>query len=243
MSFLRTYTTAELRHISMYLEEFQGYTYIEPSIKHKKYWISTLIEMLSQKAINEPLENYISRVENIIRWFKKHKVVFKRGFSHGSAFYNKITSFTRNVTDTTFHFKNSNQESIEILKTDITFSESIISLFDRVPNNQNFRYEVRPRPQRSILDDLFEDLFTFDMVTLNHRPSTSDKPPPPEHQDEEVTDDTKGLECKVCLTNKICIVLSKCGHAFCYTCTTRIENKCATCRTPFTASNKVRMYI
>lgn len=239
MNFLRIYTTAELRHISIYLEEFQGYTYIEPAVKHKKHWISTLSEMLSQKEeYREPLENYISRIASINGWFKTSKVVFKRGFSRGSAFYYKITSFNRTVTDTTFNFTNSNREYIEILKSDITFSEDIISFFQRTPNNQVYNLRPRTRPQRSILEDLFEDLFTFDMVTPN--PTTTPKPP---EQDEEVTEETKGLECKVCLTNKICIVLNKCGHAFCYTCSTRIENKCATCRTPFTTSNRVRLYI
>jgi hypothetical protein len=61
--------------------------------------------------------------------------------------------------------------------------------------------------------------------------------------DEEVTDDTRVLECKICTINKICMVLARCGHTFCYSCTTRFENKCATCRTPFTDETKIHMYI
>ncbi len=68
--------------------------------------------------------------------------------------------------------------------------------------------------------------------------------------DEEATDETRGLECKICLTNKICVVLSKCGHAFCYMCTTRFNpssdrcrRKCATCRTPFTDKTLIHLYV
>ena len=61
--------------------------------------------------------------------------------------------------------------------------------------------------------------------------------------DEESTGETCGLECKICTINKICVVLAKCGHTFCYTCTTRFENKCATCRTPFTDATMIRMFI
>ncbi len=61
--------------------------------------------------------------------------------------------------------------------------------------------------------------------------------------DEEATDETRILECKICLTNKICVVLSKCGHTFCYSCTTRFKHHCATCRTEFSNENVIRLYI
>lgn len=64
-------------------------------------------------------------------------------------------------------------------------------------------------------------------------------------KDTEITEDSssRGLECKVCLTNKICVVLRKCGHAFCYSCTTRFNNKCATCRTMFSKEQVLQIYI
>jgi hypothetical protein len=61
--------------------------------------------------------------------------------------------------------------------------------------------------------------------------------------DEEVTDDTRVLECKVCTINKVCVVLTRCGHTFCRACTKRFENKCATCRTPFAEQTIVQMFI
>ncbi len=60
--------------------------------------------------------------------------------------------------------------------------------------------------------------------------------------DEEATNETRALECKICLTNKICVAL-KCGHTFCYSCTTRFKGQCATCRTPFTDETLLRLYI
>lgn len=61
--------------------------------------------------------------------------------------------------------------------------------------------------------------------------------------DEEITDETRILECKICTVYKICMVLSGCGHTFCHSCTTRFDGRCATCRTPFTDDTKIRIYI
>jgi hypothetical protein len=65
----------------------------------------------------------------------------------------------------------------------------------------------------------------------------------PEIIDEEVTEETSMFECKICTVNKICMVLPKCGHTFCYKCTTRFENKCAICRTPFKNEDKIHMFM
>ncbi len=61
--------------------------------------------------------------------------------------------------------------------------------------------------------------------------------------DEEATDSTRGLECKICNVNKICVALFKCGHTFCYSCTRRFNHKCATCRTHFADDSIVHIYI
>jgi hypothetical protein len=61
--------------------------------------------------------------------------------------------------------------------------------------------------------------------------------------DEEVTESSKALECKICLINKISIVLTTCGHSTCYQCSLQINNKCAICRTPFTNNNKLHLHI
>ena len=73
-------------------------------------------------------------------------------------------------------------------------------------------------------------------------PRTIFFPSKPTIIDEEVTGDTKSLECKICTINKVCIVLTKCGHVFCYSCTQRFDNKCATCRTTFTSENTIRLF-
>jgi C3HC4-type zinc finger (RING finger) protein len=48
--------------------------------------------------------------------------------------------------------------------------------------------------------------------------------------------------CKICLVNKVCIVLSTCGHVFCSSCTLKFKEKCANCRKPFKPNNKIRMF-
>jgi hypothetical protein len=102
-----------------------------------------------------------------------------------------------------------------------------------LPNNrQSLLDSSQPAAQRPTSLQLFDD-------SLPHL-NTVEKASIP---DEEATDETCGLECKICTINKICVVLAKCGHTFCHSCTTRFENKCATCRTPFTEATTIRMFI
>lgn len=61
--------------------------------------------------------------------------------------------------------------------------------------------------------------------------------------DEKVTDDTKILECKICMTNKIRVALVKCGHTFCNSCTKKFNHRCAQCRTTFDNSTKIQIFI
>lgn len=247
---LRGYSTTNLRQLAVYLKEFQGYTFITPeNERHKKCWMNSLNQMFSQKDLVEPLSEYLARLEINIRWFRHHKIIFRRGMGTGAAFYGKMTrNFARNVTDTTIEFKNQNRESVEMLRSDITFCEDINREFERNPNTMNIRnfyYDERygrpSRERRVIFDSLDLDIILAeDDYYIQSSVVSAPKQQP---QDEEATEETKGLECKVCRVNKICIVLAKCGHTFCHTCTTRIDNKCATCRTPFTKANMIRMYI
>jgi len=62
------------------------------------------------------------------------------------------------------------------------------------------------------------------------------------NHDELVTDETRALECRVCLANKISVVLTRCGHTFCDSCTLQFDGKCAVCRTHFTRHSKTRIY-
>jgi hypothetical protein len=225
---LRRYTVAELRQMAVYLEEFQGYTFIAPeNTRQKKCWLNSLNSMLSQKELEEP-EQYIARINVNIRWFINHKIKFQRGMGTGNAFCFKIAyGFVRNVTDTVIHFEDRLRDSIDIPRTELILCDIIMNTFNRYPNTldtRNFYTDQLQQPEDFI-------------------PNIAQVQSTPIPVDEEVTDNTRALECKVCMTNKICFVLTNCGHTFCHTCTTRIDNKCATCRKPFTDSTKVRMYI
>ena len=61
--------------------------------------------------------------------------------------------------------------------------------------------------------------------------------------DEKVTNETKILECKICMTNKIRIALIKCGHTFCNSCVKKFNHRCAQCRTSFDNSTKIQIFI
>ena len=61
--------------------------------------------------------------------------------------------------------------------------------------------------------------------------------------DEKVTDDTKILSCKICMTNKICVALVKCGHTFCNSCTKKFNHQCAQCRTTFDRLTKIKIFV
>lgn len=61
-------------------------------------------------------------------------------------------------------------------------------------------------------------------------------------EDEEATEETKVLECRICLTNKVRFVLVDCGHAFCGTCLIRLSDKhCPVCRSYYI--QKLRLYL
>jgi hypothetical protein len=249
MDILRRYNTSELRQLAVYLAEFQEYSFVVPAnSKIKKCWLSSLNLMLAQKELTNP-EQYLRRIRTYIRWFINHKINIRQGMANKNSFYNGIVhGFTRNVTETTIHFKDRSRDSIDIQKSEMILSEDIMVHFTRYPNTLNIRNYYDDERQRPAMWYELIDLDDYDEASntpqVQNQPELVDLTTSNTNSlDEEVTDATRILECKVCMTNKICIVLTKCGHTFCHTCTTRINNKCATCRTPFTNSTKVRMYI
>lgn len=240
MEVLRRYTLAELRQISIYLSEFQRCDWVAPeNIRQKKCWLNTAVQMCAQKNPENPYE-YITRIRRNIRWFIDHKINFRREMGIKTSFYEKIVyDFLRDVTPSTIYFEDFQGRGITIEKRDMIFSNNITVEFERRPttliddNETQFDSDVTQLiASLSIIDltgEIIPQIQTPRITTAN--------------EDEEVTEETRGLECKICTINKICIVLVGCGHTFCNSCTTRFENKCATCRKPFTNANKVRMYI
>ena len=106
-----------------------------------------------------------------------------------------------------------------------------------------FDYDINHTSDEEYVD--YEESFeqAVDASFNQEQPESQKRYPTPEIPDEETTDETRALECKVCTINNVCIVLAKCGHVFCYTCTVRFQNKCATCRTSFTDKTMIRMYL
>jgi hypothetical protein len=104
-----------------------------------------------------------------------------------------------------------------------------------------------PSPPQTEDEAIFEEVIRmFSVILRGEDPSREHSPQPTrllEIEDQEVTDETRALECRICTVNKICIVLSKCGHTFCNSCTIRLQNKCAVCRTEFNNSTKIQMFI
>jgi len=51
------------------------------------------------------------------------------------------------------------------------------------------------------------------------------------------------VQCKVCYSNKVAIVLTTCGHTFCCACVDRFGGKCGSCRATFGDSHRLNLYI
>lgn len=238
MEVLRRYTLAELRQISIYLSEFQRCDWVAPeNIRQKKCWLNTTVQMCAQKNPENPYE-YITRIRRNIRWFIDHKINFRREMGIKTSFYEKIVyDFLRDVTPSTIYFEDFQGRGITIEKRDMIFSNNITVEFERRPTTLDDNETQFDSDVMQLIASLSINL-TGEIIPQIQTPRITTA-----NEDEEVTEETRGLECKICTINKICIVLVGCGHTFCNSCTTRFENKCATCRKPFTNVNKVRMYI
>ncbi len=266
METLQRYNLCELKQLAIYLEEFQECRFIEPvNVSKKKCWVESVNTMVTEKDPAVP-SRYIFRLRRIIRWFLDHGFKFIR--NRGNSFFKRMTRvFLYTITDTTIYLKDSDRLSFKInrLYMDLTkHSEYIqinptnctiaaisamgddwgdIFLRSRIfrrdeyiqapPNRSNRRRSLRRVPINNYDESAF---ILTDSNLLSKSLNTN-------ITDEEATDKTRALECKICLINKICVVLTKCGHTFCYTCTRQFNNKCATCRTPFTDKNAVQMFI
>lgn len=245
MDVLKQYTLAELRQISIYLEEYQNCEFVEPSENRKKGWLNSTTQMVLSINPENPRE-YVSEIRSIIRWFLDNKFKFVRGRNF---FYKMINRFYYRITDTDIYLK---PKSAFVNRTttnrDFTINRSCMDLSeyaDFISLNPIQDEEIAPLPplppqtgeEVIVIDD---ELFRV-LVVLGEHPSQHARQP--EIEDQEVTDETRALECRICTINKICIVLSKCGHTFCNSCTNRLGNKCAVCRTQFTNSSKIQMFI
>lgn len=245
METLCKYKMPELRQLAIYMEIFQDGAFVPPkNIKQKKGWLNTTYQMISQKGLEDPT-SYIFRLRTIIRWFIDHKFKFQRNMLYN--FCERLKhDFLRNVTTTHIHLEDRDRNSIDIDRSDIILPDYMITLFDRVPNTMNNRLFYN--------DDILARRYSYHFLRSSalQTPQIQQTLQLPQLQpllnvssiiDEEVTEETRVLECKVCLFNKVCIVLSSCGHAFCNSCISQFENRCATCRSVFSNHNRVRLYI
>ena len=222
MESLRRYTLPELRQLAIYMEDFQGYAFIEPKdVRKKKCWLSTINRMLRENGPFIDLYEYITNLRSIIRWFLDHKFKFKR--NNRSFFYRMTTEFIYTITSDDIFLEDRNRTCFTIRRVDMDLSKYISYITD-YPTNIG----------------LIEPSLFYNTPTP---PEPLPKATKKDIIDELATDDTRALECKICLTNKICIALVLCGHTFCNLCTTQFDGKCPVCRTNFTDSTKVQIYI
>lgn len=219
--FLRQYTVPDLRKFLIYLSHFQGYPYDVPlraEQSRKAEWVINLTHMLQDKPPPEPI-SYIERIMNIVTWFKNQKVSFRVNMdSRNGTFFKKILNdFGRKMTDTVIQLESEDGSKIDILRSDI----HLCNIEDKLITTPNITLEEQKRKKNGKPKKL-------DSLTI---------------VDEPVTKATSILECKVCLTNKICIALTVCGHTFCHSCISRLKSQCAICRISFKPENCLRIYI
>jgi len=50
------------------------------------------------------------------------------------------------------------------------------------------------------------------------------------------------LECKICVTNKQCVAITKCGHVFCKSCVLKCK-VCPTCRIRYSPNDLLRLFM
>lgn len=220
--FLRQYTVPDLRKLVIYLSHFQGYPYevpLQEEQSRKAEWVINLNRMLQDKPPLEPIYPYIERIMNIITWFKNQKIVFRVNMDYrNGAFLKKILNdFGRKMTDTVIQLESEDGSKIDILRSDIY----LFNIEDKLADTPNITLEEQKRKKNGKPKKL-------NSLTI---------------VDEPVTKATSILECKVCLTNKICIALTVCGHTFCYSCISRLKSQCAICRMLFKPENCLRIYI
>jgi hypothetical protein len=248
METLKRYKLGELKQLAVYLEEFQDCQFVDPTdARKKKCWLKSVNTMITEKNPESP-SSYIIKLREIIRWFLDHRFKFTRG--RGDTFFVTMTStFLYDITETIIHLEDSLTNIFEIDRSYMNLSKYSAYIQANPTNRnvagnwvQNFFDETRGAEESSHYEYMTTHWPAHAIEHLFDKPKSSSELKL-NIIDEESTDETRGLECKICTINKICVVLTKCGHAFCYSCTTRFENKCATCRTPFMSTSVVQMFI
>jgi len=223
LSQLETYTLPEIRQLAIYMETYQNCAFIEPENKlKKKSWLASVNQMIIAKGCPNPRE-YIVRLRSIIRWFLDHRFRFVRNST--SVFDRMVREFAYIITDANIRLEDTEGRVFNIGREDMDLSKHL-SYISRKPVNR-----LAQAAQQSTTEE--------GRVNNEDKPKR-DKDP---RVDEPANTTTSTLECKVCLIHKICVVLSSCGHAFCYSCTKQLEHKCAICRKAFSDRSIIRMYI
>lgn len=249
MEILLKYNLSELRQLAIYMEEFQNCIFVQPeNIRRKKSWVDSLSQMInSSSSIGQELNTYIVRLRTIIRWFLNHRFKFVR---KGNIFVRMTKDFIYTITPTNIQLEDSNRRVFNINREDMDLSKHAAYIAN-FPSNAEWithsqlptrilNFSPRstfssPRPEESLASSEDDDpLILYHLSScMRHLKIT----------DELVTPETELLECKICLTNKICVVLAECGHTFCYLCIKNFNYKCAVCRTPFDDFSIIQMYI
>jgi hypothetical protein len=226
---LRDSDIDELHQIVGFIHEYQNCVLVEPIDANSRICVIICIQqMLVQKGSNDLIRR-ASRLKHIVRWFLEHNIYFT--LPQYTFFRWMSRTFTYTITDTNIRLENRLGRVFHISRDEMDLSRFAIQI-ENNPTNFFLTY----------FDHDYEDEYISVNIPETSQ-STTNKLNRNINNDEKITDETRGLECKICTINKICVVLATCGHTFCYSCTTRFENKCATCRTPFTDETKIRMYI
>lgn len=222
MSFNR-FLVAELKRLSIYLNKFLNVTSptLRPDVKkmRKQDWIDVVTEMT--QGGNFPVDRVADIMDNI-RWLKDHRFTFRQNI---------------NVQSNTFAMKFIQTFRFQLHEHSLTLQDDNYSVmvFDLV----NFHIPA------GLMTMLTNATVSDRRRILNEMPPVYVEQVQTELKidvTDEVAEQNSELECKICLTNKVCIVLTSCGHLFCSTCTKNLSNKCAKCRKPFKDSEKIRVF-
>jgi hypothetical protein len=222
MNILNRYSTTHLKRLYVYLVEFQDFVRVEPvNPKFKNDWVKALSSMITQKNL-ENIELYITRIFSIINWLSSHKVQFRQKMKE-NFFLSLELRFNYEVAEDSIFLVKNRLSSIEIRKTDLMFSDWFIERLRYTSNTLNYDVQFDPIPSIIPIVDLTE--------------------PEPYRPISDELGEEEALTCKICVSNKIRVVLTGCGHTFCSSCTTRFGGRCGMCRSRFTDANRVIIHI
>lgn len=217
-----SWTIADLKKFSVYLKTFMGVDYhtpITPKMK-KKDWVEFTTQMSQSRDFSD--ERILTIMRNV-RWLVNHGIQIRVGMNaNTNNFARKIAlKFNLELNHENLTLQDYVSHSIELFSLEDFHLPSILLewLITRNPIITGIRNSMPPvfvsqHDQREVQIDL------------------TDEAAQPESE----------LECKICYINKVCVVLSTCGHIFCSSCTKNFSNVCAKCRKPFKDCNKIRTF-